>query len=194
MPASLKAQYSALFLFNWIFFIFHVIISRFALSFLCKASLHFGMQMTPNSRSPWQHQRPKLLLGTHYGWHLVTGSRIPGQPRYYIFLEMHSVLEFASEKTSAWPQSSVSHWSILNLGFPINFIPNFCDKSKPMLTFGNVPFRRFWRFALNRNNSVNVLCMKSKKKISLASQWPTLNTLLPLTPAHIQTQPCFCCN
>lgn len=55
-----------------------------------------------------------------------------------------------------------------------------------------------WRFALNRNNPVNVLRMKSKKKKqqknSLASQWPTLNTPLPLTPAHIQTQLCFCCN
>lgn len=50
----------------------------------------------------------------------------------------------------------------------------------------------FWRFAWNRNNSEYF--GHEKQKISLASQWMALNTVLPLTPAHIQTELCFCCN
>lgn len=149
------------------------------------------MQMTTDSCSPWQ---PGCYLEL-----IVDGTSSQKASRCCIFQEKHSVHEFAPSCVQA--QGSVQDLGVALEDALLFFIywdnNNNNNNSNVNVTFLLVNVRHrsygvmfssdaFWRFALNRNNSVNVLRMKSKK-ILLALQWRTLNTPLPSMPAHIQT-------
>lgn len=154
-----------------------MITSRFLLvTFSYGFFYHFGMQMTPDSCSPWQYQRAKLLLGAHYGWHLITESQpntgaVYSEKRILSSNLLAVTFKLKASDKAARPRRSTGGRAIATFqgqSFGLQVKPvgvsHFGYKCKPSQTCSHVELACFWRFALNRNNIQWMFCAWEAKK------------------------------